>query len=194
MKFSHTEIEHLTKAWIAISLAFGIVLAGGASGIFNSNMISMFIIAALTVGVGFLAHEIAHKYVAQKYRCYAEFRSFDAMLILAVFMSFFGFVFAAPGAVMIRGIVTKERNGKISLAGPVTNIILAFVFLLLINFSILTTLSQYGLLINSWLALFNMIPFGNLDGAKVLKWNKQIYGATVILSIILLIISTRIMF
>ncbi len=194
MKFSHTEIEHLTKAWVAISLAFGIVLAGGASGIFSSNMLTMFIIAALTVGVGFLAHELAHKYVAQKYNCYAEFRSFDTMLVLAVLMSFFGFVFAAPGAVMIRGIVTKERNGKISLAGPITNIILALGFLLLLNFSILPTLSQYGVLINSWLALFNMIPFGNLDGAKVLRWNKLVYGLTVIVSIILLTISSKIIF
>ncbi len=193
MKFSKIEREHLFKAWVAISLAFGIVLSGGISGIFGPNLLTMIIISALTVGVGFLAHEIAHKYVAQKYHCYAEFRAFDTMLILAIFMSFFGFVFAAPGAVMIRGVINRERNGKISIAGPITNIIIALFFLLLLNLSILPMLSKYGLLINAWLALFNMIPFGNLDGAKVLRWDKKIYGITTAVALILLLLSFRIL-
>ncbi|MBT4334488.1 hypothetical protein HOD61_01600 [archaeon] len=194
MKFSNTEKEHLAKAWIAISLAFGIVLAGGLKGVMSGNIYSMFIIAALTVGVGFLAHEIAHKYVAQRYHCYAEFRSFDNMLLLAIAMSFFGFVFAAPGAVMIRGVVTKERNGKISIAGPITNIILALIFLILLIITPFKLISGYGLLINSWLALFNMIPFGNLDGAKVLRWNKVAYGFTVAAALLLMILSSKLMF
>jgi len=193
MKFSKIEREHLFKAWVAISLAFGIVLSGGISGIFGPNLLTMIIISALTVGVGFLAHEIAHKYVAQRYHCYAEFRAFDTMLILAIFMSFFGFVFAAPGAVMIRGVINRERNGKISIAGPITNIIIALFFLLLLNLSILPMLSKYGLLINAWLALFNMIPFGNLDGAKVLRWDKKIYGITTAVALILLLLSFRIL-
>jgi Zn-dependent protease len=194
MKFSNIEKKHLAKAWIAISLAFGIVLAGGFRGIMSENIFSMFIIAALTVGIGFLAHEIAHKYVAQKYHCYAEFRSFDNMLLLAIAMSFFGFVFAAPGAVMIRGVVTKERNGKISIAGPLTNIILAALFAILLILTPFKLIAGYGLLINSWLALFNMIPFGNLDGAKVLRWNKVAYGFTVAAAVILMMLSSKIMF
>src|SRR3989344_1536941 len=118
MKFSNLEKKELIKAWLAISIAFGIVLKGT-----NLGFIQNFILAALTVGVGFLLHELAHKVVAQRYRCWAEFRAFDQMLILAVLMSFFGFVFAAPGAVFIKGFVTKEKNGKISVAGPITNII-----------------------------------------------------------------------
>ncbi|MBT3395213.1 site-2 protease family protein [archaeon] len=193
MKFSKIEREHLFKAWVAISLAFGIVLSGGISGIFSPNLLTMVIVSALTVGLGFLAHEIAHKYVAQRYHCYAEFRAFDKMLILAIFMSFFGFVFAAPGAVMIRGVINRERNGKISLAGPITNIIIALFFLLLLNLSILPMLSKYGLLINSWLALFNMIPFGNLDGSKILRWDKKIYSITTAVALILLLLSFRIL-
>jgi len=44
--------------------------------------------------------------------------------------SLFGFIIAAPGAVFIRGMITRERNGKISLAGPMTNIVLAILFLI----------------------------------------------------------------
>jgi len=36
------------------------------------------------------------------------------------------------------------------------------------------------------LALFNMIPFAIFDGAKILRWNKVVYGAMVAVSFILL--------
>jgi Zn-dependent protease len=97
----------LAKAWIVISLAFAIAM----SGFSVSKIIIVFFVSALTVGVAFLLHELAHKLVAQHYGCYAEFRSFDNMLILAIVMSFFGFVFAAPGAVMISGPVGIRKNG-----------------------------------------------------------------------------------
>lgn len=46
---------------------------------------------------------------------------------------------------------------------------------------------RYGFLINTWLALFNMIPVGILDGAKVLKWNKNVYGGIVAVGIVFLL-------
>ena len=170
---SKKEIIDILKAWIAVSVAFGIVLGGSLSN-FHSN----FIIAALTVGVGFLLHELGHKFAAQRYGCFAEFRSFDSMLILAVAMSFFGFVFAAPGAVMISGRINQKKNGIISVAGPLVNIALALAFLALALADppkIFKLVSSYGFIINSWLALFNMMPFWLFDGSKIWKWNKFAY-------------------
>jgi len=175
---SEREIRDLIKAWIAISIAFAMVMRGFA----NLSFFQAFIVAAVAVGAGFLLHELGHKLVAQRYGCFAEFRSFDQMLILAILMSFFGFVFAAPGAVMISGPVGKRRNGIISAAGPVVNIILALSFLLLFYMSLggfLSIIAFYGFFINSWLALFNMVPLWNFDGAKVLRWNKKVYGVIV---------------
>ena len=60
------------------------------------------------------------KILAQNYGCFAEFRSYNFMLLIAVFMSFFGFIFAAPGAVIISGPIGKRRNGKISRWVPYT--------------------------------------------------------------------------
>jgi len=37
---------------------------------------------------------------------------------------------------------------------------------------LLFTLGAY---INTWLALFNLIPFGPLDGAKIFRWNKGLW-------------------
>ena len=173
IKTSKTEIIDLVKAWLAISLAFGIILK---SSIGFQNAI---LVAAVSVGLGFLLHEMSHKFVAQHYKCFAEFRSFDPMLLLAIAMSFVGFVFVAPGAVMIQGYVDYRKNGIISAAGAITNLILATIFLILLYLRIFPLISQYGFIINSWLALFNMIPLWHFDGKKVLNWNRWVYFAIV---------------
>ena len=183
MKFNITtsrrEIFDITKAWAAITLAFAIVLKGPLE--FKEALL----ISAIAVGLGFLLHELGHKVVAQYYRCFAEFRSFDFLLLLAILMSFLGFIFAAPGAVMIRGWVDRERNGKISIAGPAVNIALALIFLMF-NLALGGNIVlQYGYNINVWLALFNMIPFGNFDGRKILAWDKKIYWGFLILCLVL---------
>jgi Zn-dependent protease len=34
--------------------------------------------------------------------------------------------------------------------------------------------------INASLALFNLIPLGVFDGAKIMKWNKTVWGAAIL--------------
>jgi len=187
--FSEREVNDLLKAWIAISLAFAIAIGGFSISI---TFAIGFLISALTVGIGFIFHELSHRFVARSYGCFAEFRSFDSMLVLAVVMSFFGFVFAAPGAVMISGPVGKSRNGKISAAGPLANLILGFLFLVVLVFispeGTLRNIAYYGFMVNSWLALFNMIPAWNFDGKKILNWNKLVYGSMVGVSLMFMFI------
>jgi Zn-dependent protease len=187
LKFSRIEIRDLAKAWFAISLAFAIAMSGLA---FDFNFINLFLISAFTVGSGFLLHELSHKYLAQKYGCFAEFRSFDKMLVFAILLSFLGFIFAAPGGVFIQGHIDHKKNGKISAAGIVANLALALVFLLLFFITPFTKIAFYGLYINSWLAIFNLIPFGNFDGIKVLAWSKKIYVLLVIFGFVLMAVQT----
>jgi Zn-dependent protease len=173
IKTSRTELIDLTKAWLAISLAFTIASVGLR---FDINFGIIFLISAFTVGVGFLLHELSHKFVAQRYGCVAEFRAFDQMLLFAVALSFLGFIFAAPGAVMISGMITRRENGIISFAGPITNYILAMIFLgISLAFPQTGFIFLRGFQINLWLGLFNMIPFGNFDGIKIMHWNRYVW-------------------
>ncbi len=185
---SDTEIIDLLKAWLVLSAAFAILLSGSP---FAKGFYTGFLISSLTVGTGFLLHELAHKIVAQRYGCFAEFRSFDFMLLVALAMSFAGFLFAAPGAVMISGHVDKRKNGIISVAGPIVNVVLALGFLLLgfLFSGNLGLIALYGFRINGFLALFNMIPALNFDGAKVLSWNKMWYGIVTGVSGLLVIVA-----
>ena len=69
------------------------------------------------------------------------------------------------------------------------NIILALLFLLVLfayPIGLLKIIAFYGFFINSWLALFNMIPLLNFDGVKILRWNKTVYGVIVAISLALL--------
>jgi Zn-dependent protease len=187
IKTSRREIIDILKAWLVLSLAFSFIygnmslLRGSINGILTPKFALLFVVSLFTAGLGFLLHELAHKFVAQKYGCVAEFRAFDQMLYLALGLAvFIGFIFAAPGAVMISGMITRKENGIISAAGPLTNYVLGIIFLSLgIFYPQLTLVTSIGFFINMWLGLFNMIPFGNLDGSKILSWNRYVWLAMV---------------
>jgi len=184
---SNIEIKDLVKAWLIVSLAFAIVLSG--INFFSLNFLLYFATTLVAVGSGFLFHELAHKIIAQKYGCFAEFRADMTMLILALFMSFLGFVFAAPGAVMIGGgHIDARRNGRISIAGPATNFVLAVLFMTG-NIFLPNIIFTYGFFINAWLGLFNLIPFGFFDGAKIFRWNKGVWILAVAIGVFLVFIT-----
>lgn len=195
MRFSVNEKRDLFKAWIAISLAVSIFqlrkLSVGTGFVFHpALLIQAFMIYALTIGVAFLAHEVlGHKFVAQRYHLFAEFWADDLFLLLAILTPFFSpFVFLAPGAVVISGVTRVDTYGKIAAAGPLVNIILALAFGALIKTGatgVVSDLAALSYKFNSWLAFFNLVPFGVLDGAKIFAWDKRIWGVMITLAILL---------
>jgi len=182
IKFSETEIIDLLWAWAAISFAFAVILRRT-----GYDFVMLLVVAGLTVGAGFVLHELAHKFMAQKYGCWAEFKKWNFGLILAVIMSFVGFIFAAPGAVVIGGMVSREQNGRIAASGALANLFLAVLFLAAAQIigpttSLINMILVYGFVINAWLALFNMIPFPPLDGSKVIAWSFPTWLAIVVVA------------
>ncbi|MDD1716905.1 MAG: peptidase M50 [Methanoregulaceae archaeon] len=174
----------LLIAWIAISIAFTLIFVRD-----RVEPLTFFIflgVSLVTVGIGFILHEMAHKFTAMHYGYWAEFRKDNLMLVVAVALAaLVGVVFAAPGATVIYGTgVTREQNGRISAAGPLTNLILCIPFAVLTflagsGTSLIGIIGVVGLQVNGMIAAFNMLPVSVLDGRKVLAWNKGIFAVLI---------------
>ena len=213
--FSTIEKENLTLATAAFTLALGFMAVRGVGGVstlgFNTWAITLLLsmpVLLLAVGPAFILHEIGHKIVAKKNGCWAEFRADPKGLQFGIILSFFlGFLFMAPGAVMVAGLVTRRQNGHIAVAGPLTNLSLFIIgiplWVLILGLtgafeassipllengsraylsdgsiiwqSMLIDAGVWWLSANLILGLFNMFPFGPLDGVKVKDWNEQVF-------------------
>ena len=74
----------------------------------------------------------------------------------------------------------KRETLLISLAGPMTNIVLAVFFFLLFLVSeaggdLWGRAAYFAFFINIILAAFNMLPFGPLDGKKIFDGNRVVW-------------------
>ena len=185
--FSATEMKHLGMAVFILSLAFAILLSGVAVNQDLFNFAVFFGISLIIVLTGFGLHEMAHKFIAQKYGHWAEFRYSEFGLLISLFSSIVGFLIFIPGAVYITGSVTKEENGKISAGGPAVNIVMAVIFWGVLfagaftGIYIIVLIGFLGAWINTIIAGFNMIPIHPLDGSKIWKWNIGIYIGMIVI-------------
>ncbi len=192
-RFSKTEIKHLLIALLVMALAFTIVLARSNPHYFDddfwTNALCWFGVSILIALVSFFVHEMGHKFVAQKYGAWSEFRMFPIGLLLCIVTSFLGFLFAAPGAVYIDGNIDKRMNGHIALAGPGMNLILGGIALLISMATTGYVCAIFNLIayLNGFLAAFNMIPIPPLDGSKIIRWNPFVFVIALALAIVLIV-------
>jgi len=186
---------------VSISFAFTVVFAG-LGGLFThtGEFLVFMVLSMVTVGSGFVLHEMGHKLVAIYYGGYARFQMWVQGLLLMLVTALFGFLFAAPGAVYIYAPhISKKENGFISLAGPVVNFLIMLVFFGLslmspkyIYFSFdLSALApifnygsfevwRFGAYLNFILCMFNALPIFPLDGSKIFNWSKAAWSAFVL--------------
>ncbi len=194
------EIRELTISALIIAIAFAIASNGGISSLLHpASLLIGFLYSTIAVSIGFILHELAHRFTARRFGCYAEYRMWKTGLLISLLTSLFGFLFAAPGAVVIHPRIdlwgriktlTRKESGIIAAAGPVANFIVSFVFILsnlLWNHPILYSAAY----LNAFLGIFNLIPFPPLDGEKILIWDKKMWGLLLVSGIILLFFTVR---
>ena len=140
---------------------------------------------AVAVLLTLMLHEVAHGYVA--YRCGDPTAKMLGRLTLdprkhldpigTICLVLLGFGWAKPVPVnMMRFRSPKRGMALTALAGPVSNVLLALVFLFLYGLLYRALYSVQFLLDMIWLtasislalAIFNIIPISPLDGSKVL--------------------------
>lgn len=193
-RFTGKEIRDLIISFIVIALGFTILYSNGD----YSHITLIFPVVMIGVGLGFIFHELGHKFVAMHYGYYAEYELWPTGLLIALASSFFGFIFAAPGAVVIYSNGMEEKtNGIISIAGPIVNIILGLIFFLILgslgNFvytetgAIVYLICVLGTRINFFLAAFNLLPIPPLDGSKVMAWSVPVWLITFAIAAILVL-------
>ncbi|RLC65558.1 MAG: site-2 protease family protein, partial [Chloroflexi bacterium] len=68
------ELRDLIISALVLALAFGIALSGGFP-VFQQPAILAFAfgIALVAVSLGFVFHELAHRFVARRFNCFAEY-------------------------------------------------------------------------------------------------------------------------
>ena len=203
-RFSSTEIRDLAIASILVILV-GISIFGSPAGILNAiGNIGLFILAGWwwivvgTIGIflaSFMAHEMAHKFVAQNYGMWSEFRMTSTGYWLSAIAILFSLPIFGTGVVYTSGATNTEHTGKSNLAGPLTNFViaaaLAIISMLLFPVGLLYPvgiLLQYGVQLNAFLGLFNMIPIQPFDGATVRYWNSRVWIAVTVGLLFMLIL------
>jgi Zn-dependent protease len=197
--FSKIEVGHLIIAIAVLTIAFSFTFSKNnllffvlGSPIDIGSFFYFMPIALLGIVTAFFTHELSHKIVAQKCGLWSEFRMYPRGLLLSVVIAFFtGLVFAAPGAVMFRGNANPSDTGRIAAAGVSANIVIAVFTYVLYHFifsdmGLWGTLIGFICLVNLLLATFNLLPFGPLDGKKVMMWKETVWFVLFAVSVLLL--------
>ncbi|MEM3044886.1 MAG: AN1-type zinc finger domain-containing protein [Candidatus Bathyarchaeia archaeon] len=179
------EVRDILFAWATLSFCFS------TAYIFRPRLFLLYFgVSLVTLGLGFISHELAHRGLARRYGCNAEFRAWPTGLLMALVFALISggrFIFAAPGAVYVGpktigyGGATRREMGLISLVGPLSNALVGLGFLGLTFIpspSVIRSVGAMGFRANIWLAAFNLIPSGILDGHKIFSWSPKIWMAS----------------
>lgn len=203
-RFSSTELRDLTIAAVLVILV-GISIFGSPYGIFRAIDVLGYYLSLglwwLPVGsiliflFSFMAHELAHKFVAQSFGAWSEFRMLPTGYILSAMAILFSVPIFGTGVVYSSGMSNREQVGKTNLAGPLTNFILAAILMITaLTMSVFAPLGVIGLLfrfgiqLNAFLGLFNMIPFQPFDGASIRNWSNKVWIAQAVGLVFMLIL------
>lgn len=184
------ESKHLSAGTVLVLLV-GLSLVSPNFRFLSFPVWAIFLSAGL-FAMSFLLHELSHKFTAQKNGLWAEFRMTTFGAILTIFSIFSPFKIIAPGAVTISGYANESVFGRVAVAGPITNVLLGGLMAIISitmpffsNISVLKSIVVSTASMNGFLAVFNLMPFGILDGRKVFVWNKRIWIIVFAMSVML---------
>ncbi|UCE09526.1 MAG: hypothetical protein JSW61_11220 [Candidatus Thorarchaeota archaeon] len=198
-RFSRTETRDLTIASILVVLV-GFSMMGFPYGIWMAfQQLAGYIAFGLwwfpiaTIGIflaTFMVHELAHKFTAQHYGMWSEFRMTSTGYYLSLVAILLSFPIFGTGVVYTSRARSEDENAKANLAGPFSNLIIALILATAIfviaglsggalprvgAIFYVAVMLRYGLILNSMLGLFNMIPFQPFDGGTVFAWNRRVW-------------------
>jgi len=190
------EVPSLIISVLVVSLVFA-----GWESIMRLDTLTWGIVLSGVIPA-FLLHELAHRYVARRYGCYAKYVLSPLGTLISLISTLIPIKVIIVGYVGIscpslyyynlynayRPVSQRKVNAYIALSGPLTNLVIAVLLKGLVLIPSLTTspliywVITSSAKVNTWLALFNLIPLTPLDGSKIFTYKP-------VLSIALLMIS-----
>lgn len=183
------EISELGIGWIISSFVILYITGNLYIIVLEGRIPDTLLIWLFVLGIAFFTHELFHKFVAIKFGAKAYFRLSKQGLFLTLISVIIRFPILATGAVFWWGEATASPGirGRVSAAGPLSNLILAGISLIIQGIGwllrndipnlggILFLVGMYGVWLNVFLGVFNLLPVGVLDGAKVLAWDPKVW-------------------
>jgi Zn-dependent protease len=174
--FSPKEAKHLTIAALLV-IAVGILSVLYGRIIYSVSLTASVVAFTVILTVSFFIHEMAHKITAQRRGLWSEFRLTLWGSVVTLVFAFLPIKFISPGAVMIAGAADRKEIGEISIAGPITNIVLSILFFgTAFASGPYLPIFLFGGFFNGYIATFNLVPIGILDGQKIFSWSKIVWG------------------
>jgi len=188
--FTVMEIRDLIISAFVLGLIFAV----------RNWSLNNWLFATAVAAPALIFHEIAHKIMAQRYELAASYIMWPTGIAISLLLTIFSngaLIFAALGAVVISSTfhtrlgyrfigLTSGQLGKIALAGPMTNIVLAIIFYVLRPIN--TYFFDLGITINLIVAIFNCFPVPPLDGAKIFRWNIPLWLGVLVTAVLLLVL------
>ncbi|MHA1297899.1 MAG: AN1-type zinc finger domain-containing protein [Candidatus Helarchaeota archaeon] len=183
---SGIEIKHLTvgiflmfeSVFLMFLLSF--LMSSPSALTTYSNLWILLIILGALITVGFIGHELSHKFASIFLNYWAEFRLTPVYTVLTALIPYF----VMPGAVQVSSSkISEEDMGKIAVAGPLFNLVLGVIYAglgIFMKMTVSTPFTENGTwwifgfsaFMNCLLGLFNLLPVYVLDGRKIITWSK----------------------
>ena len=173
-RFGIPAVRHSVKSYVEDPVAYYQRAVSRKVSNFDWNNLW---IACLITAPAVIFHELAHKLVALSYGLQATFHAAYFWLSFGIIMKLLntGFIFFVPGYVSFSGATSPLQSALIAFAGPFLNLVLWFSCWAILKFNMMKISTRTMQIlaatrfINGFLFIFNMIPLGFFDGAKVLE-------------------------
>ena len=187
------ESEDITIALLALTVSYAIYIFRSYGFKVTPPLVLIVLGESfLSTATAFLLHEIAHRQVGRRLGYHTRFELWPFGILLAFITAFLGFLFAAMGAVNIYNARDSNSMGRIAAAGPAANLGLGVLFLAaglsLTSIPIASGIAMSVSSLNFYIGTFNMIPFGPLDGRKVMVWDLKyfviLFAALLLLTVV----------
>lgn len=170
--------------------------------------ISNFLQSLLFVTIGFIAHQLAHRFAALSIGYKVEYQAWVVGLVVSLILAFVSngvITFLAMGGITVTHLAVHRLGrfryglsyntiGWIALAGPLANVSLAVIFKILGGLLGGSVLLDKGVSVNLWLALWSIVPVPPFDGSKTFFGSRYIYlfavGSIIAIAVMLRFISS----